>query len=298
MRETRATLLPSYGVLAVSGRDTRAFLQGQLTNDLLGLERHPGMLAAACNRQGRVIATLRLAAIEDAVLIVLRSDLAALTAAQLSQFVLRADVSITDASSALSVMGLLDAAPDAPAAQSAAAANDLSFLVCGPRRILLVGPRTALDRAVAGVPRSDPAEWRLACIADGEPAIHPDTSAQWLPQMINLDLLAAVSFTKGCYLGQEIVARAQHLGRIKRRMLRYVAPPGLALHPGMALYCGDSPAAQIVSAVADTSATHCLAVVELARCADLLGLEPGGSEFLPADLPYAIPAPATTDSED
>lgn len=292
MAEARVTRLPSYGVLAVTGGDARSFLQGQLTNDLLGLDRHPGMLAAACNRQGRVIATLRLAAMDDAVLIVLRRELVPVVAAQLAQFVLRADVSITDASAGLHVVGLMDAEPDARWSQSAVAASSLSFLVCSPRRILLVGPRTALDAAVAAVPRGDPADWERACITDGEPVIHSDTSSLWLPQMLNLDLIAAVSFSKGCYLGQEIVARSQNLGRIKRRMLRYVAPPGLALHPGQALYCNRAPAAQVVTAAGDASATHCLAVVELERCGDLLGLVAGGSEFLPAGLPYAIPPPA------
>jgi folate-binding Fe-S cluster repair protein YgfZ len=144
MGEARVTLLPSYGVLAVTGRDARSFLQGQLTNDLLGLDRHPGMLAAACNRQGRVIATMRVAAMDDAVLIVLRRALAPILITQLSQFVLRADVSITDASAGLHVMGLLDAEPDAAWSQSAVAASSLALLVCSPRRILLVGPRTAL----------------------------------------------------------------------------------------------------------------------------------------------------------
>lgn len=297
MRDARVMLLPSYGVLAVTGRDARTFLQGQLTNDLLGLDRHPGMLAAACNRQGRVIATMRLAAMDDAVLIVLRRELVPIVVAQLAQFVLRADVSITDASVGLHVMGLLDAEPDAHWSQAAVTASSLSFLVCSPRRILLVGSRTALDTVVAAVPRGDPAAWEHGCIADGEPAIHADTSTLWLPQMLNLDLIAAISFTKGCYVGQEIVARAQHLGRIKRRMLRYVAPAGLALHPGQSLYCGESPAAQIVTAAADAAASHCLAVVELAHCADLLGLVAGGSEFVPAGLPYAIPAPETVDAE-
>lgn len=291
MMPVRAMLLPSYGVVEVSGRDSRAFLQGQLTNDLLGLERHPGMLAAACNRQGRVVAMMRLAAAGDSVLIVLRRDIAPILVAQLSQFVLRARVTIEDRSRTRGAMGLLDAEPDARWSQAAAAASGLALLVCSARRMLLAGPSAALAAAVAAVPRTDPADWERAGIADGEPLVHPDTSALWLPQMLNLDLLSAVSFTKGCYLGQEIVARAQHLGRIKRRMLRYVAPPGTPLHPGQPLFGGDERVAQVVSASGDAAATHCLAVVELERCADLLGVLPLGSEFVPAGLPYAIPPP-------
>lgn len=297
MMQVRATPLPSHGVIEVTGRDGRAFLQGQLTNDLLGLERHPGMLAAACNRQGRVVAMMRLAAAGDSVLIVLRRDIAPLLVAHLAQFVLRAEVTIEDRSHSQDVLGLLDAEPDARWSQAAAAASGLALLVCSARRMLLAGPRAALTTAVAAIARTDLADWERAGIADGEPVVHPDTSALWLPQMLNLDLLSAVSFTKGCYLGQEIVARAQHLGRIKRRMLRYVAPPGIPVHPGQPLFGGDERVAQVVSATGDASATHCLAVVELEHCADLLGVLPHASEFVPADLPYAIPPlePAAVD---
>jgi folate-binding protein YgfZ len=119
----------------------------------------------------------------------------------------------------------------------------------------------------------------------------PATAALWLPQMLNLDLIGGISFSKGCYVGQEIVARAQHLGRLKRRMLRYVGPADAELQPAQALFSGETLAAQLVISARDDSSTQCLAVVELLFCSDLLGAKPGGSEFVPADLPYAIPAP-------
>jgi hypothetical protein len=292
MSNARCAPLPSQAVIAVTGRDARTFLQGQLSNDILGLERHPGMLAAACNRQGRVIATLRLAADGDDVLLVLHQRLAHTLVAQLSAFLLRADVHFEDRSRHVEVAGLIDAEPDARWTRSAAAAAGLAMMVASPRRILLAGPRPALDAALAAVPRTTPEDWQLASLEDGEPAIMPETAALWLPQMLNLDLLGAISFSKGCYVGQEIVARAQHLGRIKRRTLRYVGPPDAALQPAQALFSGESLAAQVVVAARGPESTQCLAVVELRHCSDLLGTRPGGSEFVPADLPYAIPAPA------
>ncbi len=297
MPQTRVTLLPSWSIVAAHGRDARAFLQGQLTNDLLGLERHPGMLAAACNRQGRVVATLRLAAAGDSVLLLLRRELVRPLIDHLSPFVLRADVAFEDRSDSQPVMGLLDAVADAHWSQAGAAASGFAFLVASPRRILLAGLPPALDAAVAAIARTDPADWERASIADGEPAIHHRTAMRWLPQMLNLDLVSGISFTKGCYLGQEIVARAQHLGRIKRRMLRYAAPPGVALHTGQPLYHGEAAVAEIVTTAGDAAATHCLAVVELERCGDLLGAVAGGSEFVPAGLPYAIPPPAADPGE-
>jgi folate-binding protein YgfZ len=290
MGTTRAAFLPECSVIAATGRDARSFLQGQLSNDILGLERHPGLLAAACNRQGRVLATLRLAAAGDGVLMLLQRELARTLVGQLSQFVLRAEVRFEDRSGELEVAGLIDAEPDARWSQHAAAAAGLVMLVASPRRILLAGKRAAIESALAAVPRAAADDWERACIEDGEASIAPKTAALWLPQMLNLDLVGGLSFSKGCYVGQEIVARTQHLGRLKRRMLRYVGPPDARLSPAQALFSGETLAAQVVIASRDAAATQCLAVVELRHCSDLLGATPGGSEFVPADLPYAIPS--------
>jgi tRNA-modifying protein YgfZ len=294
---TRAAFLPSCSVIAATGRDARSFLQGQLSNDILGLERHPGMLAAACNRQGRVLATLRLAADGDDVLLLLPQQLAHTLVAQISPYVLRAEVRFEDRSRELRVAGLIDAEPDARWSQAAAAAAGLAMLVASPRRLMLAGKRAALEAALAAIPRTTPEDWENRCVADGEPSISPATAALWLPQMLNLDLIGAVSFSKGCYVGQEIVARMQHLGRLKRRMLRYVGPPHVELAPAQALFSGESLAAQVVTAAREATSTQCLAVVELNNCSDLLGAKPGGSEFVPADLPYAIPAAAPDPDE-
>ena len=298
MANVRTAFLPELSVIAVVGRDARSFLQGQLSNDLLGLERHPGMLAAACNRQGRVLGTLRLAADGDDVLLVLHRSLAHTFVAQLSAFVLRADVRFEDRSRLVEVAGLLDAEPDARWSQSAAAAAGLAMLVASPRRILLAGTRPALDAVLAAIPRTTPEDWHLACILDGEASVMPATAALWLPQMLNLDLIGGISFSKGCYVGQEVVARAQHLGRLKRRTLRYVGPRAVALQPAQALFSGESLAAQVIVAANDGSSTQCLAVVELRFCSDLLGSLPGGAEFVPSELPYAIPAPSTITADD
>jgi folate-binding protein YgfZ len=284
MPRTRWTPLPSWSVVAVTGRDARAFLQGQLTSDLLALDRHPGMLAGACNRQGRVLAVLRLAARGDAILLLLPRAMAPLVVAHLSRFVMRSAVGFEHAPDA--VVGLIDAPPTL---QSAAAAAGLAVMVAGPRRTVLVGARGQADQVLGGQPQAAPDDWEAASIEDGEPAIYPETSGLWVPQMINLDLLGAVSFSKGCYQGQEIVARAQHLGRIKRRMLRYAGPAGEPPGPGQMLHAAREPAAQVVRACA-LGTSQCLAVVSLGDCGELLGAAPDGREFVPADLPYAIPA--------
>jgi hypothetical protein len=292
MTGMRCTLLPAYSVVAVSGRDARSFLQGQLTNDLLGLDRHPGLLAAACNREGRVLEILRLASRGDAVLMVVQRSLAAPLIARLEKSVLRAEVSIEDRSDALTVAGMLDAAPGGGWSQ-AMAAPGVTMLVAGPRRQMLVGSSLSLEAVADDADQATSDDWERCCIEDGEPAVHPETAGNWIPQMLNLDLLSAVSFTKGCYVGQEIVARTQHLGRIKRRMLRYAGAAAAVFRPGQALYSDESQAAQVVASCNGPRGMELLAVTELRHCGDLLGSRPGSSELVPADLPYAVPAATT-----
>lgn len=292
MPSTRWTRLAALSAVVVSGDDARSFLQGQLTNDLLGLERHPGLLAATCNREGRVLEILRLATTPAGVLAVVHRALARAWIARLSKFVLRARVAFEERDDSFAIAGLMDAEPDPSWTTAAAAAAGLAILVASPRRILLAGSRPALETALAAVPEAAPQDWARLGIEDGEPVIDAATGGLWLPQMLNLDLLMAVSFTKGCYVGQEIVARAQHLGRIKRRMLRYVGPAGPAPAAGQTLYCDDQLAAQVVDAAGGPEGLQLLAVVELRFCSCLLSVRPGGTELVPADLPYTIPGPA------
>src|SRR5512134_535837 len=166
MPRSRWMPLPSWSVVAVTGRDARAFLQGQLTNDLLALDRHPGLLAAACNRQGRVMAVLRLAARGDAVLMLLPRAMAPLLVAHLSRFVLRSAVVFGDVTD--EVVGLLDAPPSL---QVDAGRAGIGFLVAGPRRTLLVGARPAVSAVLADVSEAAAEDWEAASIEDGEPAI-------------------------------------------------------------------------------------------------------------------------------
>lgn len=294
MASTNCTMLPDFTVVAVSGRDARSFLQGQLTNDLLGLERHPGLLAAACNRDGRVLEILRLVSRGDTVWIVVRRSLATPLIARLAKSVLRAEVSIADRSDALVVAGMLIVSPADSLSQTEAETAGVAVMVAGSRRLLLAGPPASLEWVLHGTDRASPVDWERACIQDGEPTVYPESAGHWIPQMLNLDLLSAVSFTKGCYVGQEIVARTQHLGRIKRRMMRYAGPAGAPHPPGLTLFSGDTRAAEVVTACDGPHGMELLAVTDLRYCGDLLGSGPGRTELVPAELPYTIPVAAAT----
>ncbi|TAK52926.1 MAG: folate-binding protein [Gammaproteobacteria bacterium] len=286
MPTSRYCDLPDLGVVSVTGADARSFLQGQLTNDLRMLDDHPGLLAAACNPQGRVLAILRLAAIDDGVLLLLGRALIPALLAHLAKYVLRARVQLEDRSDEFSIAGLLETGSPGAWSNEVPTGVCPGILVASSRRLLLAGPAATVTSTLADLPETTRADWLRASIEDGEPELEPDTAGLWIPQMLNLDLLAAVSFAKGCYTGQEVIARTQHLGRIKRRMLRYSGPPDAGVTPGQTLYSGDALAGQVVRACMDAGTVQLLAVVGLEYRADLLGRSPGGTEFVPAELPY------------
>jgi folate-binding protein YgfZ len=245
--------LPGYGVLRFSGADALPFLQGQISNDSRRLGEGQALLAACSTPQGRVFAILRLLPHSSGVLALLPRERVADVGGRLRKYVLRSKVRVEDAGDALAVAGyhgaqalaaaglaLPDAAATAyretdgigVAAVAAAAAGVATAGVAAGAapRYWVVGPAAALAaRGLLG-PESDAGGvergWRLADIAAGLPQVYADTAEAFVAQMLNLDLLDGISFTKGCFTGQEIIARTQHLGRIKRRMARVRLPDG------------------------------------------------------------------------
>jgi tRNA-modifying protein YgfZ len=223
------TPLPHLGTLHIAGPDAINFLQGQVSNDTRRLQAGEPLLAAYSNSQGRVIAVLHLLPHSSGVLAVLPRDLVQPTCERLRKFVLRAKVKIEDASERLAVSGALDAS--ALAAAGLPVPDERGYLERDGIGIARIGPATAPGPArfwviraafAAGEHREASSEtaWRLADIRAGMPIVYAATSEAFVAQMLNLDLLEGISFSKGCYTGQEIIARTQHLGRIKRRMFR------------------------------------------------------------------------------
>ncbi len=130
-------------------------------------------------------------------------------------------------------------------------------------------------------------EWRAADISAGLPQVYAATSGSFVPQMLNLDRLDAISFGKGCYTGQEIVARTQHLGRIKRRTLRYRLPPGPELAPLAGLSLDGQKVAEVVMSATRDPVVELLAVTSLEALGRTLHAE-DGREAVPAELPYGL----------
>ena len=240
-------------VLRVSGDDALPWLQGQLTADVSEVDARTSRLAAWCSPKGRVLAVFRLLADRpDGYRMVCERWFAASLLARLRMFVMRSDVRIDDAGDTFGVAGITGTAgtagthalPDRIARWAATAEVDdaagfedmtIARVPGTHRRFIVTGPAAQVAAVTScgadgEVRQASPRAWHLADIRAGVARITAPTSDAFLPQMLNLDHLRAVSFEKGCYVGQEIVARAQHLGRVKRRA--YVARTAAAAATG------------------------------------------------------------------
>ena len=217
--------LTRYGLLSVTGADARAFLHAQLTNDIEHLSAERWALAGWCSAKGRLLASLLVIPSPQGFLLQLARDLAMPVAKRLSMFVLRSKVKIADESDAWVQFGVWDADWEA---RDVAWRGNVATVRVGDRRFLQLAPAGELnDPASAGE-----AEWTLQEIRAGRPLITSATQDRFVPQMVNFEELGGLDFRKGCYPGQEIVARAQYRGQVKRRMVHARAPAGVALQPG------------------------------------------------------------------
>ncbi len=263
--------LDGLGVVRLTGPDARGLLQGQLSNDLDRLGIDTPLLAGLHNPQGRVIAILRLLAGPDGgVLAVLPQGLAPLVATRLKRFVLRAKVVIEDCSDSHAVYGLQE----------------------GEQRSLQVlGPGQPAPEGIA----MTAADWQARDIALGLPQVYPATSEQFVAQMLNLDLVEGISFTKGCYTGQEIIARAHYRGKVKRRLQRFHTTDASPLKPGDRFRLVDGRTIEVIDAVALPAGGHDLLAVAPLLAPTAEGenaLDPAGLPLLQTEaaaLPYDLP---------
>ena len=259
--------LPGLGFVSVAGDDSASFLQSMLSADIQALEVEQSVLTGWHDRAGRVLTCLRVVRKAEEYWLVLPRPLVGDLIAGLRRYVLRARVSLTDASEQLAAAGV--------------------FVDGG--RFEIYAATAALDERIAahrgeGVRDLETGEWELADIRDGLPAVYPEVSGQFTAQMLNLDLIGGVSFTKGCYPGQEIIARTHHLGRAKRRMQRFVLA-GNPLPPcAQVLDADGARGGVVVRAASDGAVTEALIVTAVGRTKALLDAD--GHELAPASLPY------------
>ena len=217
--------LSRYGVLSVTGEDARDFLHAQLTNDIQGLAPDRSALAGWCSAQGRLLASFLVIPSPQGFLLQLARDIAPAVAKRLGMFVLRLKVKISDESASWVQDGIWDADFSQP---DVAWRDGVATVRVGERRYIQLGP------TIAQQPNASEEDWVLREIQAGRPFISSATQDKFVPQMVNLEKLGGVDFQKGCYPGQEIVARAQYRGQVKRRMVQMqgAARPGEEFNGG------------------------------------------------------------------
>ena len=227
--------LTDQGLIAVSGAEAASFLHNQLTNDVEHLGLGEARLAGYCTPKGRLQASFLIWRDAESVFLQLPSELQAPLQKRLSMFVMRAKAKLSDAGDEVAILGFGGLAAPAvleamfgalPSAPYAKLDHELGTLIrladaLGAPRYQWVTSieqaRLAWPGLAATLSAGGTDAWRLAAIHAGVPEITAKTQDQFVPQMINFELLGAVNFKKGCYPGQEIVARSQYLGKLKRR---------------------------------------------------------------------------------
>ncbi len=299
--------LSPYGLIRAQGPDAIRFLQGQLTNDVSRIDAHHSHLSGYCTPKGRLLAVFRVFAREDAICLRLPAALLEPTLARLRKYILMSKLTLDPAGEGMSGIGIsgprcvkeladiVEAVPETVDAVVQSGPLTVIRLPGVHPRFEIHGPVEAmlkvwsqLDVHAAPVGAD---VWTMLDILAGVPEIWPETVEEFIPQTVNLDLLGGISFNKGCYTGQEIVARLHYRGTVKRRM--YLAecdvpeppPPGYAIY---SITGGEQSVGQVVSATLASEHGSLLlvsAVVEQARPGALRLGSAAGLPLTLRDLP-------------
>ncbi|MBI6599581.1 MULTISPECIES: CAF17-like 4Fe-4S cluster assembly/insertion protein YgfZ [Pseudomonas] len=292
------------GVLAVRGADAAKFLQGQLTCNLNYLSDTQASLGARCTQKGRMQSSFRILLQGDGVLLAMASELLEPQLADLKKYAVFSKSKLTDESAAWSRFGLVNANSalanlglELPAETDSVARNEYLIAIrVSPDRSELWVPSDRADAVKAQLSetldQADLNEWLLGQIRAGIGQVMPQTRELFIPQMLNLQAVGGVSFKKGCYTGQEIVARMQYLGKLKRRLYRLSLDSAQMPEPGTPLFSPShsSSIGEVVIAAKADQVIELLAVLQ-AEAADsgdvhLGTLEGPGLRLL--DLPYTL----------
>lgn len=305
--------LSHINLVKVSGADAVSFLQGQLTNNIDEVTDSRSQLSGYCNQKGRLLASFRIFRRGDEIYLCIPEELYEDTFKRLRMFVLRSDVDFTNCSADEVSIGV--SGPDADEelkkhfatipeqADDVVNTQDISIIRLtgeNPRFQIsgsigkLIDLWTTLDVNAAPVGKS---VWTLLDIRAGIPNVFKETVEAFVPQMVNLELINGVSFKKGCYTGQEIVARMHYLGKLKRRMYRVQIDTTEPVLPGTALFSPATTSGQgtgniVVAAPASDLKTEALAVIQISETenTDLKLTDASGPSIQILEIPYEFPA--------
>lgn len=280
--------LPHRAIIRITGGDALDFLQGQLSCDLRELTETQARVAVYCDHKGRVIASFYVCRIIGGYDLLLDKGLVRTVMERLQKYSLMADVRLQEM--VHDVMGLIvgdEALPDdplfehLPAKLDAFHAGQWGWVIKvaeKPERYLYALPQASATRLLgAGFTQLTTIDWEFFDIRDGMAHVHASISGLFTPHMLNFHQRNAISFSKGCFVGQEIIARTQHLGRLKRRLCQLSFEAGADITPPQAVYNPQGqPVGQIINVCHHP--THkggvALAVIHESACSSDLYLNP------------------------
>lgn len=306
--------LTHLGLIAATGEEAAHFLHNQLTNDVEHLNATEARLAGYCSPKGRLLASLLMWKTADRILLQIPREIQAPVQKRLQMFILRAKAKLADVSDEQVMLGLAGPAaasalmpwfPELPLAIYDKIETEAGTLLRHsnafgiPRYQWITTPEMAMEawpQLSAVLQPTGPEAWRLAEIDGGVPHITVATQEQFVPQMINFELIGGVNFKKGCYPGQEIVARSQYLGKLKRRMM-HASVPAEQVAAGTEIFAADDPrqpCGMVVNAARSNQHTvDCLVEIKLASADAEVRLGSADGPLLSFQpLPYPLADPA------
>jgi len=301
--------LEHFGIARVEGEDAQTFLQGQLTNDITLLGSTKIQLSGYCNPKGRMLAQFIIMPESDGYLLLTPRNIFDKTINRLKMFVLRSKVTITDLGTNYTCIGLAGNGIETALSSVLPALPDEDFsLHTTPDQLIAKMPGTlprylvvtkvtmaiSLWESLSGkLSKAGSAAWSWLDIHAGLPLILPETVEEFVPQMVNLELVGGVSFKKGCYTGQEIVARMHYLGKAKRRMFRLHQDDETIPAPGTDIFDAMGDTQSIGKVVLAEPATNkgvdMLAVLQLSHIHSVALHQgsPSGPQVKVESLPYS-----------
>jgi tRNA-modifying protein YgfZ len=270
---THYPLHKELSLIEVSGEDAAPFLQGQITNDINLVNDKTSVYAGLCNPKGRLLALFHILKLHKSFFLICPKCIAENIAKKLSMYVLRSKVNIAiNTTTRLHGLEIAGEELGKEIGLSDTVSDMQSFLHEGMHltkvpgshpRYLCLGDSLTIESFIDANSKHSVQgtfdSWKMESIAKKIPNIYPETQAKFIPQSLNLDLINAINFKKGCYTGQEIVARTHYLGTVKKRLFRGVWNGDRSL-----LVYGDNILAdgisigQVIDYVSDKSESHIL----------------------------------------
>lgn len=281
--------------IAVGGADARAFLDNQLTSNVPAASSARATLAGYCTPKGRLLAVFTVWCEGDTIRMLVSRDIAPALVKRLRMYVLRSKVTIDDVTEATTIDGFVGASDIPPTlglhAWSVARLDDAMWLRTPDADGSVRHLRIASDGAGALSSAVDGSTWRWTDIRAGIPRIVAATQERFVPQMLNLEALDGVDFKKGCFPGQEIVARSQYLGKLKRRMAIGRLDAGDLPAPGddVSTAGNDEPVGLVVDAEAGPDGSVALLVELPLASFDANDLAVHGRPLRIERPPYPLP---------